>query len=97
MLALDVLEEEASVAVGLLVRLSFLRWNVVDSECPVVQIQSQALGLWVVLGPLYMRTGLQLERLIHYLTFLSLGFLAFAAGLAFRVADAKMAPADFLL
>ena len=40
---------------------------------------------------------LELERAVHYFTFLSLGFLALAFLLAPREADAKIAPADSLL
>jgi len=64
---------------------------------PAVQVQLQSFGIGVVSGPVDVGTLLDLEDALHYLTFLSLLFFAFAAGLALRVALAKIAPADSLL
>lgn len=95
----DILVEEISVALGPDKPVYYFLGNrgiaVLSS---VIQSQMQLLGFWVVGSPVNLLRMVNGQGLVHYpLTFFSLLFFALAAGLALRVALARIAPADFAL
>lgn len=93
----DVLVVELSVARSGLKALGKLRRDAVVRYRAPVEPQSQALCIGVVGSLMHVFARLELEFLIHYFTFLSLGLAFLAAGLALRVAEARIAPAEALL
>lgn len=95
----DILVEEISVA-GCLYKAvdNVLGDRGVAVLSSVIQSQVQLLGFWVVGCPVNLLRVVNGQGLVHYpLTFFNLGFFALAAGLALRVALARIAPADFAL
>ena len=92
----DVLVEEFAGTIRLLPSGYKIGVDAVVGYYGSVQDSRNPAGIWIIHSPFVNLTALllELESLVHYFTFLSLGFLALAEALALRLAFARIAPAE---